>query len=284
MFSLSPKLVDKVRTTGHFTTVLLVCVVYCVFWRVKPSVLDVCIGFLCHFALTCFPMSVILHRYFSHHAYRASRPVTFALACISCLAYQYGPIWWSSKHRRHHRYCDQPGDPHSWSERGFLYAWVGWTLDPPEWKIDTEFVHPDFKSKTGAILPELLFIDTYCYAPICLMLSFLYFGLELHPSTIVWRYMIPTCLCPAATLYFNCLFHPPDAKKEGKKWATSKGACKAIDLLTDPLATLHGEAHHSDHHTHPTKAKRPGIDLGWYVVLRPLMFMGIVQEATSKSA
>jgi fatty-acid desaturase len=47
------------------------------------------------------PMSVCLHRYFSHKAFETSRPVQFVLGVIACLAYQGGPLWWAMKVSEH---------------------------------------------------------------------------------------------------------------------------------------------------------------------------------------
>ena len=69
------------------------------------------------------------HRYFSHHAFKTSRVFQFVLAWLGCSAMQNGPLWWASGHRRHHRFSDKPGDPHSPVLRGFLYAHIGWVLD-----------------------------------------------------------------------------------------------------------------------------------------------------------
>ena len=35
---------------------------------------------------------------------------------------------------------DPPLDPHSWKQSGYLYAWVGWTFNPLEHRIDNEYV------------------------------------------------------------------------------------------------------------------------------------------------
>ena len=100
--------------------------------------------------------------------------------------------------------------------------------------IDVEFVHPSFKNKDGTIHPELRLLDRFWFAPTWIMHAVLYAYFGVPISTIVWRYTIPSLCCPLATLWFNCQFHPPNA--------TSKAVCKAIDLLSDPLATFHGEA------------------------------------------
>jgi len=244
------------------------------FYLPAPTLADPGWGIVIHFVLTCFPMSVILHRFFSHGAYKASRPVTFVLAVLSCLAYQYGPIWWSSKHRRHHKECDKPADPHSWAQFGLGYAWIGWTMHPCEQSIDMEYVHPAFKQggkKDAPLYPELAFIDKFFFVPTWSMHALLYFGFGIPLHTIVFRYTMPSALCAIATLWFNCKFHPPTE--------LTKNICNSIDLLHDPLAAMHGEAYHKDHHSHPRRAKRPGPDLGWYLFIKPALMTGIIQSA-----
>ena len=58
-------------------------------------------------------ISTLLHRYFSHRAFAASRPLNAVLALVAVAAGQRGPLWWASTHRRHHQLCDRDGDPHS---------------------------------------------------------------------------------------------------------------------------------------------------------------------------
>ena len=55
-------------------------------------------------------ISTLLHRYFSHRAFAASRPLNFVLALVAVAAGQRGPLWWASTHRRHHQLCDRDGD------------------------------------------------------------------------------------------------------------------------------------------------------------------------------
>ena len=240
----------------------------------QPTWRDFLIGFAVHYVLTCFCMSVILHRFFSHVAYKANRLVSFALAVLGCLAYQYGPLWWSSKHRRHHKECDKKDDPHSWSKYGLGYAWLGWTMHPTEQHIDTKYVHRHFKvgnSDNGPLKPELALVDQLFFLPSWLMHAYLLFGVGVPLHTVVYRYTVPSALCSIATLWFNCKFHPPTKEMEN--------ICNSIDLLYDPLAALHGEAYHKDHHSHPRRAKRPGPDLGYFLAILPLQTLGILQSA-----
>ncbi|MAG30712.1 MAG: hypothetical protein CL908_07470 [Deltaproteobacteria bacterium] len=75
-------------------------------------------------------------RYFSHRSYKTSRAFQLLLAVLGCAATQKGPLWWAAGQRRHHRYSDEEGDPHSPRE-GFWWSHQGWILDE-RWD-DTEF-------------------------------------------------------------------------------------------------------------------------------------------------
>ena len=72
-------------------------------------------------------MSAVLHRWAGHAAFACSYPMAIILAILGCLATQGGPVWWGSKHRVHHAYCDRARDPHSPRLLGLIgaFAWFG---------------------------------------------------------------------------------------------------------------------------------------------------------------
>ena len=90
------------------------------------------------YTLSILGITVGFHRHFAHRAFATSRGVRFFLGVLGSLAAQ-GPLtYWVSNHRRHHRFSDREGDPHSphvagtrlqHGLRGFLHAHMGWTLD-----------------------------------------------------------------------------------------------------------------------------------------------------------
>ncbi|MGH8640584.1 MAG: fatty acid desaturase, partial [Burkholderiales bacterium] len=91
-------------------------------------------------ALMMVGMSVGLHRYFAHRAFKTSESVRLALAILGCMAAQGPVLSWVAVHRRHHEYSDMAGDPHSPNPallpagsrstlRGLWHAHVGWLLD-----------------------------------------------------------------------------------------------------------------------------------------------------------
>lgn len=83
-------------------------------------------------------VTVGFHRYLTHKSFTAPRPVRIALAIAGSMALEASPTQWVADHRRHHRFSDKVGDPHSpWRygnsfgalAKGFFYSHVGWLYD-----------------------------------------------------------------------------------------------------------------------------------------------------------
>src|ERR1700757_283601 len=95
-------------------------------------------------------VTVGYHRYFTHSSFKAKSGLRVALAVAGSLAIEGPVITWVSDHRRHHKYSDREGDPHSpwrygddWKalSKGLLYAHIGWLFDPN--KTSQEKFSPD---------------------------------------------------------------------------------------------------------------------------------------------
>lgn len=257
----------RVTLVGITTVLPLAALVHLIFfhgisfWRVLLSVFMTIVD-----TGTC--MTVILHRFFAHRAFETSRLTQFALGWLGCLAYQQGPLWWTAKHRRHHRTCDTPDDPHSWVQRGYKYAWVGWTMDPKEGLIDEEYLG------SLAKYPELWAVDRLWFMP-PMVLTYGLWKWGMHPA-----YPLMVMLaCRLITLHFNCVFHPPEGE-ELCEYVVGGGAklCRAIDVMRGPvdfMADAVGEAHHDDHHVNPSRAKRPGRDYSYHYFIAPMVYLGL---------
>eukprot|EP01083_Nonionella_stella_P199094 730354_1 len=75
------------------------------FSSVSFNIYDVIIILFLSLVYNMLPMSICLHRYFSHQAFQTNRFGQCMLAIIGTLANQGGVLWWSSIHRKHHKYC-----------------------------------------------------------------------------------------------------------------------------------------------------------------------------------
>src|ERR1700730_6694548 len=83
-------------------------------------------------------ISVGFHRYFTHGSFKAVRGLKIALAVAGTLAIEGPVLTWVADHRRHHKYSDKEGDPHSpwrfgndWKAltKGLSFAHIGWLFD-----------------------------------------------------------------------------------------------------------------------------------------------------------
>jgi stearoyl-CoA desaturase (Delta-9 desaturase) len=95
-------------------------------------------------------ITVGYHRYFTHGSFKAKTGLRVGLAVAGSLAIEGPVITWVSDHRRHHKYSDREGDPHSpwrygndWKalSKGLIYAHIGWLFDPN--KTSQEKFSPD---------------------------------------------------------------------------------------------------------------------------------------------
>ncbi len=94
---------------------------------------------LVFYVISGMGISMGFHRYFTHSSFKANRGLKIALAVAGTLAIEGPVLVWVADHRRHHKYSDKEGDPHSpwrfgtdWKAltKGFGYAHVGWLFNP----------------------------------------------------------------------------------------------------------------------------------------------------------
>lgn len=222
-------------------------------------------------------MSICLHRYFAHGAFKTSRPFQFILGFVGSLALQGGVLWWAGKHNRHHKHCDEVEDPHSPTHKGFLYAWLGWLYC--ETRHDWVFIPRRLWT------PEMLFLNLMFAVPNVLVTYLLTFVVGLEWALFLcW---VPGLFGALATTHFNVDYHPPTNVREGCLGINKVSGDKGIGpLRLDGLAKiapwmfepLVGEAFHDDHHEFPRRAHRPGFDVPYSFVLAPLSHLGIIWD------
>jgi stearoyl-CoA desaturase (Delta-9 desaturase) len=84
-------------------------------------------------------ITVGYHRYFTHSSFKAKTGLRVAMAIAGSLALEGPVVTWVADHRRHHKYSDKEGDPHSpWKygddakalAKGLLWAHIMWLFDP----------------------------------------------------------------------------------------------------------------------------------------------------------
>lgn len=105
---------------GPFVATVLGIVLLCL-GVIKITWADVAI-FMTMYTITGLGVTVGLHRLFAHRSFEATRFTQGVLAVLGIMAIQGNVTGWVATHRRHHRFSDQHGDPHSPKERrsGFI--------------------------------------------------------------------------------------------------------------------------------------------------------------------
>jgi stearoyl-CoA desaturase (delta-9 desaturase) len=180
------------------------------------------------------------HRYFSHRSYKTSRVFHTVLAVLGSTAMQNGPIWWASWHRRHHKFTDRPGDPHSPKLGGLWHAHVGWIFDG-------KHSHPDFENVNDlTALPELRFVERFnkafvvLWAPACWAIG--------GVAGVVWGFVVSTVLLAHFTFFINSLAHV---------WGSRRYATADTSRNNPLLAVLMlGEGWHNNHHHYMSSARQ----------------------------
>ncbi|KAL7520467.1 hypothetical protein ACHAWX_005190 [Stephanocyclus meneghinianus] len=222
-------------------------------------------------------MSVCLHRYAAHAAFKCGPTMQIILNLMGCAANQGGPIWWASQHRCHHKYCEMPRDPHSALQVGTEKAFSFFLTSPA---VEEEFA-PRHNDNW-----YLRLIDTWSFLVVVaeLFAYYTFFGREgLFVSyTSLW-------ICECITLWFNIANHPANAPGEVCKASSVRSrpkewypAFQMFHILHPILGFFAGEIGHDDHHDHPMLAKRDSTDLGYYLFILPLSVCGLVWDVKTK--
>lgn len=120
------------------------------FWGRGLGVLDLAL-FAAFYLFTGFGVTVGFHRLFTHQSFRAVPWLRATLGIAGCMAAQGPVVNWVADHRRHHRFSDHEGDPHSphlFDDHGLFgtlgglwHSHVGWLFDAGT--TDAETYAPD---------------------------------------------------------------------------------------------------------------------------------------------
>ncbi|MEU7786372.1 acyl-CoA desaturase [Amycolatopsis sp. NPDC049159] len=201
-------------------------------------------------------VTVGYHRYFTHGAFKASRPLRVALAIAGSMAVQGSVIFWVASHRRHHAFADREGDPHSpWLFgtspsallRGFWHAHMGWMFGREVTNADR--FAPDLVADN-----DLRWVNRYFWLWITLSLALP----AVLGGLITWSWWgVVTAFFWAGLVRIAFLHHVSWSVNSvchliGERPFASRD--KAANFW--PLAVLSmGESWHNSHHADPTCAR-----------------------------
>ncbi|TQV73590.1 acyl-CoA desaturase [Aliikangiella marina] len=230
------------------------------------------------YVLRMFAITGFYHRYFSHKNFKTSRPLQFIFAFIGASSAQRGPLWWASHHRHHHARADQPDDPHSPRQRGFLWSHTLWFLSNKNFSTRSE------KIKDFAQFKELVWLDRFdMLAPFILALFLFVLGaiLEIYAPSLettggqllVWGFFVSTVVLYHATYTINSLAH-----RFGSRRFETKDDSRNNPVLA--LITL-GEGWHNNHHYYCGTVRQGfkwyEFDITFYI-LKVMSWFGLVWD------
>ena len=100
--------------------------------------------FAVFYAIQMFGVSIGFHRYLAHKSFKTSPFFEGVLMITGSMALEGPVLFWVSTHRRHHRFSDEEGDPHSpnlsgaglkGKLKGLWYAHVPWMFSDQESRV-----------------------------------------------------------------------------------------------------------------------------------------------------
>ncbi|MCU0447609.1 MAG: acyl-CoA desaturase [Microscillaceae bacterium] len=219
------------------------------------------------------------HRYFSHRTFKTSRWFQFILAFFAETSAQKGVLWWAAHHREHHRYSDQPQDPHSAKLYGFWYSHIGWIVSSDFIQANYNIIGDFSKYK------ELRWLDkNYLFPPFFLATLITFVGGWVNGGTFLsmftdgWTtllagFFLSTVLLYHGTFSINSLMH----RIGFQRYQTGDESRNSLWLA---LITL-GEGWHNNHHYYQSTVRQGfywwEIDITYYV-LKVLSWVGIVWD------
>lgn len=212
--------------------------------------------------LRFFGLSVVLHRYFSHRAFQAHRPMQFLLALIGALTMVRGPIRFAAAHRYHHQHSDTEADLHA-PQHGFAWSYVGWLMSDDFEKCARH------RARDLRKYPELRLLDRFYWLPSVLLAGALYLwgGLD----ALVWGGLVSVLSTWHLAFFITSVFHVWGRQD----FATGDHSRNHALLAWITLGEGWHNNHHYDMHSAQMSARRGQVDLG-FVCIRVMEKLGLI--------
>jgi stearoyl-CoA desaturase (Delta-9 desaturase) len=242
---------------GLFVTVPLLAVLAAVplAWGWGLGWHDIVIAFV-FYVVTGMGITMGFHRHFTHSSFKAARPLHVSLAIAGSLAIEGPVLVWVADHRRHHKYSDREGDPHSpwrfgndWKalSKGLLYAHMGWMFNPN--RTSQQKFCPDLLAdppirRVSNTFP--LWVAVSLLAP-ALIGGLWSMSLAGALTAFFWASLVRICLLHHVTWSINSVCHT-----FGNEDFDVRDKSRNVAWLAIPSF---GESWHNLHHSDPTCAR-----------------------------
>ena len=231
---------------------------------------DVAIAAVMYF-LTCGGVTVGYHRYFTHRSFKPNRAVKVTLAILGSMAVQGPLVRWVADHRKHHKFSDRDGDPHSpWKYgetvgalwKGLWHAHLGWLFD--EEQTPQHKYAPDLmKDRDLVRISRTFWVWTLVSLAIPAVLGgLLTWSWQGALTAFFWASLVRVALLHHVTWSINSICHTI-----GERPFLSRDKSANVWWLAIPSM---GESWHNLHHADPTCARhgvlRGQVDLSARVI------------------
>jgi stearoyl-CoA desaturase (delta-9 desaturase) len=216
---------------------------------------DVIIGAV-FYVISGLGISMGFHRYFTHGSFKSVRGLKIALAIAGSMALEGPVITWVADHRRHHKFSDKDGDPHSpwrfgndWKAltKGLVFAHTGWLFDTevtsvekfcPDWLADRDVFWLD------KAFPYLVAVSLLSPALIGGLWSMSWQGAV---TAFFWASLVRVAFLHHVTWSINSICHT-----FGKEEFEVRDKSRNVSWLA---ILSFGESWHNLHHSDPTCAR-----------------------------
>lgn len=227
-------------------------------WGGALHVRDLAILAFCY-TLTGLGITVGFHRLFTHRSFRTVPALRALLGVLGSAAVEGPLIEWVANHRKHHRFSDVEGDPHSphvghrggvrGALAGLYHAHIGWILRGDALPDERRYA-PDLLRD-----PLARFVDRWFVAwvagglavPFALGLALSGGSLAGGLEGLLWGGAVRIFLLHHATFAINSLCH-----YFGRRGFRTEDESRNLAWLALPTF---GEAWHNNHHAFPTSAR-----------------------------
>lgn len=244
-------------TIGVFVVVPLLAVLASipVAWGGWLSWVDVILAFT-FYAITAIGITIGYHRYFTHGSFKAGRGLKIVLGVMGSMALQGSVAQWVADHRKHHKFSDEVGDPHSpWRygtskravAKGLYYAHVGWLFDEsqsPITKYAPDIANDKDLRAISRWFPAIVVATLLLPALLGGLITWSWAGAL---TAFFWATLVRVALVHHVTWSVNSVCHV-----FGTRPFESRDLSTNVWWLAVPAL---GENWHSLHHAEPTAAR-----------------------------
>jgi stearoyl-CoA desaturase (delta-9 desaturase) len=210
------------------------------------------------YALTGLGITVGYHRLFTHRSFKTTRLVRAVLAVLGSMAVEGPVLEWVATHRKHHRFSDRPGDPHSPHVdctpglsgvlRGLAHAHFGWMLRGKERANPARYAKDLLADRDLRLISRTFPLWVLAGLALPFGLGVVLTGSLVGGVTgLLWGGAVRIFLLHHATFSINSLCH-----SFGRRPFDTRDQSRNLAWLA-PLAF--GEAWHNNHHAFPSSAR-----------------------------